>query len=127
MTESGSWTDLTVPEASDLRDFYADVMGWKAEPVDMGGYEDFVMKDDLGTVCGICHARGPNTGIPPVWLPYFRVASLEASLESCENRGGRIVRAPQALGAEMRFAVIADPVGACAALFETLESAATER
>lgn len=127
MTESGSWTDLTVPQASDLRDFYAGIMGWRAEPVDMGGYEDFVMKDERGTVCGICHARGPNTGIPPVWLPYFRVASLQASLESCELRGGRIVRAPQDCGPEMRIAVIQDPAGAFAALFEAVESTAPDR
>ena len=121
MTESGKWTDLTVLQALDLRDFYADVMGWKVEPVDMDGYEDYVMKDDRGVVCGICHARGRNSGIPPVWLPYFRVASLEVSLKQCELRGGCIVRAPQACGPEMRIAIIQDPAGAFAALFELME------
>ncbi len=127
MADSGRWMDLTVPQASELRDFYSNVMGWQAEPVDMDGYQDYVMRDDRGTVGGICHARGPNTGIPPVWLSYFRVDNLEATLKSCELHGGRIVRAPVTCGTEMRFAVVQDPAGAVLALFEAIEPAATER
>lgn len=29
------WTDLTVPDAERIRDFYQAVVGWRAEPVDM--------------------------------------------------------------------------------------------
>ncbi|MGB6336961.1 MAG: VOC family protein, partial [Thermoanaerobaculia bacterium] len=32
------WTDLTVENADDVRDFYTAVVGWKPSPVDMGGY-----------------------------------------------------------------------------------------
>ena len=37
------WIDLTVPDASNLRDFYAEVAGWRPAPVDMDGYEDWMM------------------------------------------------------------------------------------
>ena len=31
-----AWTDLTVPDAEGIRDFYARVVGWVPEPVAMG-------------------------------------------------------------------------------------------
>jgi predicted enzyme related to lactoylglutathione lyase len=34
-----TWQDLTVPDAEALRDFYASVVGWKAQPVRMGTRE----------------------------------------------------------------------------------------
>ena len=33
------WCDLTVNDAETVRDFYAAVVGWKAEPVEMGGVD----------------------------------------------------------------------------------------
>jgi predicted enzyme related to lactoylglutathione lyase len=38
------WADLTVRDASRVRDFYAAVAGWESEPVPVGGYAAFVMK-----------------------------------------------------------------------------------
>jgi predicted enzyme related to lactoylglutathione lyase len=32
------WIDLTVGDATRVRDFYAGVVGWKPEGVEMGGY-----------------------------------------------------------------------------------------
>jgi len=32
------WTDLTVENAGEIRDFYCQVVGWRPEPVDMGDY-----------------------------------------------------------------------------------------
>jgi len=37
------WIDLTVPDATALRDFYQGVTGWTPSSVDMGGYQDFCM------------------------------------------------------------------------------------
>ncbi len=37
------WTDLSVTDAEAMRKFYSEVVGWTADPVDMGGYNDFNM------------------------------------------------------------------------------------
>ena len=37
------WIDIAVADAERLKDFYARVAGWVAEPLDMGGYSDYVM------------------------------------------------------------------------------------
>ena len=57
-----TWVDLTVPDAAALRDFYGEVVGWTATPVDMGGYNDFSMLPPAADVpaAGICFARGEN-------------------------------------------------------------------
>ncbi len=38
-----NWIDLTIPDAESVRKFHADVTGWKAAPVEMGGYNDYCM------------------------------------------------------------------------------------
>ena len=107
-----TWQDLTVPNAEPIRDFYAAVVGWRAEPVEMGGYSDFNMvAPDGRPAAGICHARGANARLPPQWLLYVTVENLDASLEACLGRGGVVVDGPRGMG-EQRFAVIRDPAGA---------------
>lgn len=114
-----SWIDLTVPDAEAVRDFYEAITGWRAEPVDMGGYSDFNMLSEDGTpVAGVCHARGSNASIPPQWMVYIVVPDLDEAMRRCRENGGEIVREPDAPTAQGRFCVLRDPAGAVAALFE---------
>jgi predicted enzyme related to lactoylglutathione lyase len=106
------WTDLTVPDADAIRDFYADVAGWQAEGLDMGGYEDWVMRAGGRRIAGICNARGSNEGLPPVWLVYFAVADVARAVERVRALGGEVLREPTGAG----FAVARDPAGAAFAL-----------
>jgi len=114
-----AWRDLTVKNAVKVRDFYAAVVGWKFAGLDMGGYDDFCMNRpaDGETVAGICHARGDNANLPPQWLIYINVASLPKSLVACRRRGGKVICQPREMGGG-KMAVIRDPAGAVAALFE---------
>jgi predicted enzyme related to lactoylglutathione lyase len=112
-----AWTDLTVPNADEVRDFYAAVAGWKPEPLSMGEYDDYVMAASDGKgVAGVCHARGTNTGLPAQWLIYITVEDVDKSIRLCLERGGKVVAGPKGMGGG-RFCVIQDPAGAVAALF----------
>jgi len=112
-----AWFDLTVPNASDIKDFYTAVTGWQASPHNMGNYHDFDIKKPANgeIVTGICHARDSNANIPPQWLIYITVADVEASATRCVELGGRIIDGPRMMG-ESQFCVIQDPAGAIAAL-----------
>jgi predicted enzyme related to lactoylglutathione lyase len=114
------WTDLTVENANEIRDFYRDVVGWHTSEVDMGGYCDFCMIAPASekVVAGICHARGDNAGLPAQWLVYITVENLERSAARCIELGGKVLISPQSLGDTGRYCVIRDPAGAVAALFE---------
>lgn len=117
-----SWQDLTVADAERIRDFYQAVVGWKPEPLAMGAYSDFVMNADGVPIAGICHARGVNTELPPVWLVYITVEDLDHSLEECTRLGGSLVTAPRSYGGG-RYCVIKDPAGAFSALYQPPDAA----
>jgi len=112
------WVDLTVPDAEATRDFYEHVVGWTSSEVATGGYHDYCMNANGQAVAGICHARGENAGLPPVWLVYFTVKDLEESLRQCVERGGKVRVPPKTFGQQGRYSIIEDPAGAVAALFQ---------
>ena len=107
-----AWTDLTVENAEQIRDFYREVVGWSSDPVAMKEYDDFNMKcpDAGNTVAGICHARGSNANLPPQWLIYINVADVDKSIQRCVELGGQVIDGPRSAGGG-RFCVIRDPAG----------------
>ena len=113
------WVDLTVPDAEGIRDFYADVVGWGASGVDMGGYEDFnmAMPGEETPQVGICHQRGQNADLPAIWMVYIEVEDLDKSLEKVEALGGTVLVAQKGMESSA-YAIIQDPAGAVCALIE---------
>jgi predicted enzyme related to lactoylglutathione lyase len=115
-----TWTDITVENAKEIRDFYSEVVGWQSTPVNMAEYNDFSMNTpETGkTVSGICHARGVNADLPSQWLIYITVENIDKSSDHCVRLGGKILTGPKSMGDYGRFCVIQDPAGAVAALIE---------
>ena len=116
-----SWLDLTVSDASATRDFYQQVVGWSVQDVEMedasGRYADFNMiGDDGNPAAGVCHARGANLGLPPVWMIYLPIGDLAESLRRAQDGGGNIIKSTRGVDGEHEYAVIQDPVGASLAL-----------
>ncbi len=117
-----TWQDLTVEDAERVRDFYQSVVGWTPKAVNMGPYSDFVMSGSDGDVAGICHARGGNADLPPVWLIYITVDDLDHSIGECQRLGGSLLGAPRSYGGG-RYCVIKDPAGAVCALYQPSDAA----
>ena len=112
------WTDLTVINAVEIRDFYHEVLGWTHDSVSMGVYEDYCMKSDDGqVVAGVCHARESNASMPAQWLIYIQVENVESSAKKAVELGGKIVEGPRNLDGKP-FCVVQDPAGAMLALIE---------
>jgi predicted enzyme related to lactoylglutathione lyase len=112
------WHDLTVLNADQVRDFYAQVVGWTPQPLSMGDYDDYCMNEPGGeTVSGICHARGKNAGIPPQWLVYITVPSVADAAQKCVELGGTVIHGPRLVPGKA-FCIIQDPAGAVAGLIE---------
>lgn len=121
-----AWCDLSVPNATAVRDFYSAVVGWTSTGFEMEGYEDYCMNrpSDGQTVAGICHQRGPNADIPVAWLVYITVPDLAKSLQEVVTRGGTVVRpAKEAGGGSM--AIVRDPAGAIFALYQYASQSGT--
>ena len=115
-----AWTDLTVPDAESLREFYSRVVRWSSAPVSMGDYDDFNMipSGSEEPVAGICHAQGVNADFPPMWIIYIVVKDLEESLAACRDGGGEVLVGPKSMGPGSAYAVIKDPAGAVSALYQ---------
>jgi uncharacterized protein len=116
-----SWLDLTVADASAARDFYRQVVGWSVQHVELadGGerYADYTMLGADGhPAAGVCHARGVNSGLPPVWMIYLPVGDLAESLRRVEEEGGKVVKVMQGEDGEYVYAAVQDPVGVYLAL-----------
>jgi hypothetical protein len=114
--------DLTVDQAERVRDFYQAVVGWQPEAQSMGAYSDFVMNADGVATAGICHARGANADVPPVWLIYITVEDLDHSIDETQRLGGALLAAPRSYGGG-RYCVIKDPAGAICALYQPPDAA----
>jgi predicted enzyme related to lactoylglutathione lyase len=114
------WIDLTVGDAGTVRAFYEAVAGWRAEPVEMDGYDDYAMHAPgrAEAVAGVCHARGDNAQMPTQWLIYIVVKDLNASIERCRTHGGEVIGETRGAEGQGRFCVIRDPAGAVCALYE---------
>ena len=118
-----SWLDLTVSDASATRDFYRQVVDWSVQDVEIedanGRYADYNLLDHDGNpAAGVCHARGVNLGLPPIWMIYLPVGDLAESLRRVREGGGKIIKATQGSDGEYVNAVVRDPVGACLALVQ---------
>jgi predicted enzyme related to lactoylglutathione lyase len=113
------WFDLTIEDAPTIRDFYAKVVGWTPDDVNMGDYSDFnmTMPDSGDPAAGICHARGENADMPGQWMIYITVEDVEKSAEACCEAGGKVVVGPKSMG-KSKLCVIEDPSGAVAALYQ---------
>jgi predicted enzyme related to lactoylglutathione lyase len=116
-----TWLDLTVSDASATRDFYGQVVGWSAQDVEMEDaserYVDYnMLGSDERPAAGICHARGVNLNLPPVWMIYLPVGDLAESLRRVREGGGEVIKATPETHGKHAYAVVQDPVGACLAL-----------
>lgn len=111
------WSDLTVPDATSLKEFYKEVIGWHEQEVVMKDngdtYADYAMTiDDETPVSGICNQRGVNKNIPPQWIMYINVENVQESLEKALALGGKLIMESKKKDGSYNFAIVQDPAGA---------------
>ncbi|MFC9971184.1 VOC family protein [Spirillospora sp. NPDC127200] len=114
--------DLTVPNAPQVRDFYATVIGWGVQGLKGGeDYDDtddyFMTGHDGAPVAGVCQRQGDHSDLPPQWMPYVSVDDLDAAVTKTLELGGAVVAGPKGQGPGS-YCVIKDPAGAMLALMQ---------
>lgn len=120
------WIDLTVDNAESVKDFYAEVVGWKVSEVPVDDYQDYCVappseSEGEEPVAGICNRRGANKDIPQQWMIYITVEDLDKSIEACRGNGGEVLTQIRDMGGYGRLCIIKDPAGAVSALIEPPE------
>ena len=113
-----SWNELVTNDPAAATSFYKQLFGWTTQ--------EFPMPDFTYTVV---NAGGANTGqggimptppsaqgMPPAWISYVTVDSVDNTAKQAEKLGGKLVVAPRDIPEVGRFAVIQDPQGAAIAI-----------
>lgn len=125
--EIGAWAmnALSTPDPEGAKKFYADVFGWRSEPLKMnggeitlfrlpgyvGGLPEQPVPRDNVAVLVPADAGGPLAGARPRWDVGFWIADADAAAEKTLRAGGKVVVPPFEIP-RFRQAVLADPQGA---------------
>jgi uncharacterized protein len=108
------WNELTSPDTAASKAFYGALFGWEVTPFEgMDGY--LVIRNGGASNGGIIEPRAP--GVPPNWLVYFGVESLDPALARVGELGGSTIAGPVDIGVA-NIAVVSDPQDAVFALYD---------
>ncbi len=112
--EPGSlvWNELLTDDTATARAFYEQVLGWRAEVIDMptGPYTSF--KVDGHDVAGMMAIRRDWGPVPPHWAVYLAVESCDRVVADAAKLGGAAEVPPTDIAEVGRFALLRDPQGA---------------
>jgi predicted enzyme related to lactoylglutathione lyase len=111
-----TWSELTTPDVDRAAAFYADVVGWKAEP--FHGMDYTVFNNAAGE--GIAGAmKPPAEGMPPFWGIYFAVDDCDAVVVAAQKAGASVMMPPTDTEGVGRMAALQDPQGAVFSVIKT--------
>jgi len=104
------WHELVTADPDAALDFYARVIGWKAQPWKHDASYRLLM---MGRV----PMAGLMAGTPPHWMPYVAVPDVDATVREARALGARALVEPQDVVVG-RFATLADPQGAAFSVYQ---------
>lgn len=118
------WNELNTGDVPAAAAFYSAVLPVttaRSEMPDAGDYTEFKVGDRA--VGGMMDLAKLPTGVPPHWMPYFHVDSVDEIQAAAERAGGSVM-APAFDMVAGRMAVLADPQGGT---FSVITAAAPEQ
>lgn len=109
-----AWNELATRDLPRAKEFYKKVFGWESETSSMENGSSYTeWKLNGRSIGGAIEMNGGfPPDVPPHWLTYFSVSSVDAAVKKAEELGGRVVVPPTDIGSAGRFAVLTDPQGA---------------
>ena len=113
------WSELTTRDPKRAESFYTALFGWTAKhssPAAPMEYTEFHNQGKPGVGMMAMPAKIP-AHVPSFWMPYFQVASCDASTDKAKQLGGNATVGPQDIPGTGRFAILTDPQGAMFAVY----------
>ncbi len=118
------WIELHTRTRAQARAFFTKVVGWTIKSCDPNAcpdgntYEEWIASDGA-TIGGMMEMpEGVPAFVPPNFVTYVNVADVDASVARVPALGGKVLMPPMDIPNVGRFAVVADPTGACVNLFK---------
>lgn len=114
------WIELATSDAAGARAFYTGLFGWGVNEFPMGEMGTYSVFQKNGADAAAMYQMGPEQqGMPPNWLSYVAVDSVDAATEKARSLGGTVVHGPFDVFEMGRMTILADPQGATFAIWET--------
>lgn len=112
-----TWNELATKDVDGAEEFLAGLFGWRFEEMEGAPVRYAVIYNGDRSNGGVRAQSEMEAGVPPNWIPYFAVESVDDSVASAGGLGGNVL-VPATAVPNGRFAAIADPQGAVFAIFE---------
>lgn len=104
------WTELWTNDKPSSLGFYQRLAGYATEERELAGVPYSVLTGGGAPRAGV--VKIPFEGVATNWLPYVRVADVDATITRVQELGGRILVGPQDNRRRGTAAIVADPTGA---------------
>ena len=103
------WTELATSDAASSTKFYTQLFGWTTNeiPISDGMFYVILQRDGLSVA-----ALYETKDVPPNWLSYVNVTSVDESLAKAKELGANVVAGPMDVFDAGRMGVLTDPQGA---------------
>lgn len=115
-----SWVDLSTTDPAAAQAFYGELFGWTFVANETPG-DDYIMASlDGSAAAGMMQQSADQAamGLPSMWNTYFSVDDINATVASVEDAGGSVMMPPMAVMDAGHMAVVVDPSGAVACLWQ---------
>ena len=115
------WFELSTTDQNAAKVFYSTLFGWTIRDFAMGEYGVYTFFERNGRDAGACATLQPEQaaqGIPPYWLTYVGVTSVDDTLAKVAALGGTVIMPGMDVFDSGRFGILQDPTGAMIGLWQ---------
>jgi predicted enzyme related to lactoylglutathione lyase len=115
------WVELATSDPAGAKKFYEEIFGWEHHDDPIPGGMVYTMLLQGGKNVGALYEINEEMkahNVPPHWLSYVSVASVDETVAKATELGGQVPRPAMDVMDIGRMAVLSDPTGAHFALWE---------
>lgn len=114
------WSELLTWDAEAAKRFYADILGWTFQPLNVPGHQTYwIAYNGDVPVAGIYQLVSPAfDGMPNGWLTSISVPDIDVALKRLTASGGRLIQGPFENEHMGKLAIVFDGGGAIVSLVE---------
>ena len=113
------WNELMTRDKKGAEKFYTELLGWKADQIDMPALKYTIFKAGEKQAAGMMDMPADVPAeVPAHWMAYIAVDDIDTLAEKVQKLGGKLMRGPEDVPDVGRFCIIQDPTGAVVSLIK---------
>jgi predicted enzyme related to lactoylglutathione lyase len=123
------WIELATTDQNAAKNFYGELFGWSVNDSPIGPNDFYSMFKIKGRDVGAAYTLRPDQrtqGVPPHWMIYVAVESVDKAAERAAQLGGKVIAPPFDVFDAGRMAVLQDPTGAVFCVWQPKKNTGTK-